>query len=191
MAATKEREHPLLEPSDAALVRRAQEGDLSALGQIYDRHQERLFRYIRCRVSNNDVAEDLTGELFMRMIANLPAYRLTAVPFVVWLYRIAYNLIVDHYRQDGQTSDVPIEMAERGEGAEGNPASLVERQLAVEEVQRALEALDEGQREVLRLRFLAGLSLKEVAEIMDKSVAAVKTSQHRGLKMLRVVLRDE
>ena len=191
MAATKEREQPLLEPSDAALVKRAQGGDLSAIGQIYDRHQERLFRYIRVRVSNNEVAEDLTGELFMRMIANLPDYRLTAAPFAAWLYRIAYNLIVDHYRQDGQSRDAPIEAAERRQGTDSNPAPLVERQLKLERVQRALEDLDEGQREVIRLRFLAGLSLKEVAEYLDKSVAAVKTSQHRGLRMLRVVLRDE
>jgi RNA polymerase sigma-70 factor (ECF subfamily) len=125
------------------------------------------------------------------MVVSLPAYCPTGAPFRSWLYRIAHNLVVDHYRKEGGHVLVPLAQAE-GLSREGsNPAAIAEHHLAVERVHRALDILDPSQREVVALRFLAGLSLREVALTLDKTVAAVKSLQHRGLVALRAALKQE
>jgi RNA polymerase sigma-70 factor (ECF subfamily) len=178
-------------PGDADLVRRAQGGDVNAFGELYDRHHGRIHRYIWGRVRDERVAEDLTGEVFARMVLSLPKYRVTGVPFQVWLYRIAHNLVVDHYRKGDHRVLVPLHHAEGLSMGKSNPATIVERQITVERVKDALARLDPSQQEVVVLRFLAGLSLKEVALTLGKTVAAVKSLQHRGLAALRVVLVEQ
>jgi len=83
---------------DSDLAALARRGDVNAIGALYDRHHEALFRYIWSRVGERETAEDMTGEVFTRMLAALPRYQPTATPFRAWLYRIAHNLVVDHYR---------------------------------------------------------------------------------------------
>ena len=176
--------------SDAALVQRAQKGNVNAVGELYDRHHIRIFRYLWSRLHDKQLAEDLTGEVFVRMVAHLPGYRPTSIPFKAWLYRIAHNLMVDQYREQ---SSHPLEPLERAEGLDGerqNPAAAAEWQLNAEQVEHALRALDPAQQEVVVLRFLVGLSLQEVALALSKSVAAIKSLQHRGLAALRVSLQD-
>ena len=180
----------MVDPSDGDLVRRAHGGDVSAVGQLYDRHHERIFRYVRSRVSDSHLAEDLTGEVFTRMVISLPEYRPTVVPFRAWLYRIAHNLVVDHYRKESHQVSVPLYHAESQSGEAENPASIVERQITVERVYRALDRLAPSQREVVVLRFLVGLSLREVALTLGRSIAAIKSLQHRGLAALRAALKQ-
>jgi len=176
--------------SDVDLVRRAQGGDVEAVGELYDRHHTRIYRYLWSRVRDRHLAEDLAGEVFVRMVKDLPGYQPRGIPFQAWLYRIAHNLAVDHQRASGRHELVPLYHAE-GLNAEGqDPASKVERQLTVERVESALGALDPIQREVVVLRFLVGLSLREVAAALDKTVAAIKSLQHRGLAALRVALQE-
>jgi RNA polymerase sigma-70 factor (ECF subfamily) len=172
--------------NDADLVKRAQGGDVNAVGELYDRHHESIFRYVQSRVYDRDLAEDLTGEIFTRMVTSLPGYRLRGIPFRAWLYRIARNLVVDHYRKESGRVSVPLYHAESTGEAASNPAWIVEHKLTLERVQRALARLDPSQQEVVVLRFLLGLSLREVALTLNKTVAAVKSLQHRGLKALRV-----
>lgn len=167
------------------LVQRAQNGDLNAIGALYDQHHQPIFRFIWSRVQDPVVAEDLTGELFTRMVTSLPHYRANGVPFRAWLYRIARNLITDHHRKYGGQQFVEITQTVDLSTEEDDPMQLIETKLTVERVQRALEHIDPAQREVVELRFLAGLSLHEAAETLDKTVAAVKSLQHRGLKALR------
>lgn len=180
----------MLDPNDADLVKRAQGGDVSAVGELYDHHHESVFRYVRSRVCDQGLAEDLTDEIFTRMVAGLPGYRLRGSPFRAWLYRIARNLVVDHYRKEGGCPSVPLYHAENKSETESNPASVIEHKLALEKVQHALNGLDPAQQEVVVLRFLLGLSLREVAQTLGKTVAAVKSLQHRGLKALRIALEQ-
>ncbi len=163
---------------------------MDAAGELYDRHNERIFRYVWSRVYDNQTAEDLTGEVFTRMVASLPAYCATGVPFQAWLYRIAHNLVVDHHRREGSRVLVPLQYAEGVHEEENSPASIVEDRLALEQIQRALASLDPSQQEVVVLRFLVGLPLKEVALALNKTVAAVKALQYRGLIALRAELRE-
>ncbi len=176
---------------DAELVERAQNGDIAAIGELYDHHQPHIYRYVWLRVRHSRLAEDLTSEIFTRMVANISAFRSTNTPFRAWLYRIAHNLIVDHYRKQDGRIIVPLYYAESVRESMNNPYSIVEQKLSMERVDQALDQIDPFQREVVVLRFIVGLSLKEVAHTLDKSVAAVKSLQHRGLAALRIALKQE
>jgi RNA polymerase sigma-70 factor, ECF subfamily len=175
---------------DQALVTSAQNGNTQAVAELYDRHQERIFRYVRSRVYDHQLAEDLTGEIFTRMVTNLNQYENSGYPFTAWLYRIARNLIIDHQRREDRYMQVPIEAVYHAGTADIEPAAVVEKQLAAERLHLALETIDETQREVIRLRFLAGLSLQEVADTLGKTVGAIKAQQYRGLLALRVALKQ-
>ncbi len=177
---------------DAVLVNQAKSGNITAVGQLYDQHQPHIYRYVWSRVRHNQTAEDLTGEIFTRMVKNIPRYEITEMPFRAWLYRIAHNLVVDYFRgQDGRLPDpVPIDQAEfMREELMITTEDVIDQKMTVERVEKALDYIDPAQREVVVLRFLAGLPLKEVAHSLNKSIPAVKSLQHRGLTALRVALQ--
>jgi RNA polymerase sigma-70 factor, ECF subfamily len=167
------------------VIRRAQNGDLVALRELYLAHHEQIYRFIWSRVHDPAHAEDLTGEVFLRMVANLSNYQDRSLPFRAWLYGIARNLVIDDYRKSRIRQYVPLESV-AGDAVEGkSPEELTEQVLAFTRVKNALSKMAPDQREVIELRFLAGLSLNEVAAAVNKTVAAVKSLQHRGLTVLR------
>lgn len=174
-------------PTDSELVRQAQQGQVTAVGQLYDRYYQQIFRFMLSRVRDQAQAEDMTGELFMNMVRALPQYRATAVPFQAWLYRMARNLLIDAHRR-APLAAVSLDTLTTMPMTQENPSTLVEEMLTREQLQQALEQLDPAQQEVLTLRFMAGLPVSEVAQAMEKSVAAVKSLQHRGLLALRTHL---
>jgi RNA polymerase sigma-70 factor (ECF subfamily) len=180
------------EASHPELVARAQRGDPQALGALYDDHHQALFRYFWSKVGSRELAEDLTADVFMRMLTALPRYHDTGAPFRAWLYGIARHRLVDHYRKQGQRDFVGLEHAEIvDESGPNDPLMLTEHRLSMEHLQQALTRLSEPQREVVTLRFLSGLSLHEVAQVVNKSEQAVKALQHRGLAALRLALARE
>lgn len=188
----------LQEFSDAELVQRAQlgcSGSVSgeeAIAELYNRYHENIFRYIWSRVSDPQLAEDLTGDVFVRMVTNLPKYRSTAAPFLSWLFRIARNLIIDHTRKAGTQREIPLDdRAEDLKEQENNPPKVVDQLLTIEQVRDALQELNPTKQDVLVLRFMVGLSLQEVASLLGKSVGSVKVTQHRAIKELRVILEPE
>jgi RNA polymerase sigma-70 factor (ECF subfamily) len=172
------------------LVARAQEGDMDAIGALYDQHHENIFRYVWLRVGNRHVAEDLTGGVFMRMLAALPNYPSLGLPFRAWLYRIAHNLLVDHYRRENHRVWLPLD-AIKEHADDRDPTGAIEQKLLVERLGQVLSQLDQDQHEVVVLRFVVGLSLRETAEAMGKSEAAIKSLQHRSLATLRLALSQE
>ncbi len=172
------------------LVTRAQAGEADAIGRLYDQHHTEIFRYLWARVGERPLAEDLTGEVFIRMLTGLPRYRPSAAPFRAWLYQIARNLLIDHYRKIGKRTMVSLSHAETIKDGTPELVTLIDQRLTMERVHRALTRLDEAQREVVTLRFLSGRSLQEVAQTLNKTENAVKALQHRGLATLRQVLNQ-
>jgi RNA polymerase sigma-70 factor (ECF subfamily) len=158
---------------------------------LYDSHCQAVFLYFKARLGYQQTAEDLTGEVFRRMLTGLPRYRAIDLPFRAWLFRIAHNLLVDHYRQESGHTVVSLQDAENVSADEINPASVVEQKLTMEQAHRALSGLEPAQRDVLALRFLSGLSLKETALAMSRTEDAIKALQRRGLAALRVSLAME
>ena len=172
------------------LVLEAQKGSAQAVRDLYLCHHEQIYRFIWSRVHDPDLADDLTGEVFIRMLKNLSTYQDRAVPFRAWLYGIARNLVIDNHRKKGSWVTMPLSSVipepSDGESLEAQ----TELVLDFARVQQKLQQMDPDEREVVELRFLAGLSLKETAYAVNKTVAAVKALQHRGLAALKARLDE-
>jgi len=167
--------------SDSELIRRAQDGDHGAFAQIYDRYAQPLYRYIYFRVGDPDLAEDLQAEVFLRAFESLDRYEDRGWPLSAWLYRIARDRTVDVIRRRRLRQTVPLES---WSGACDGPDREVEASIDCEEVRRLLCDLTDDQRQVIYLRFMADLSIQEVALRLGRSEGAVKALQHRGLQSL-------
>ncbi len=176
------------ELSDNDLVKQVQAGNREAMSQLYQRHRPAIYRYALSRVYNQQVAQDIVGEIFLRVVTYLPKYKVTGAPFTAWLFRIAHNTLITMAKKEGHFQQLPIETVEKPEYSGDHPDQLVEFQLNKEWIWAGLEQIDENQREVVILRFLVGLSLKETAHALEKSIGAVKTLQHRGILALRVAM---
>ena len=174
------------ELDEAKLIERAKDGDTSAFAQIYDQHQPAIYRYICYRVGDDAVAEDLTSEVFVRLVESIDHFTYRGRPLLAWLYTIARNLVNDHHRRCGRSQLVPLDETLKADAV--NPEAAANCVLDQQRLADALEKITEGQRQVIVLRFLEGLDNRTVAQIMNKSYGAVKALQHRGLAALRRVL---
>ena len=173
-----------------AVVARAQRGEAPAMGQLYDQHHPAIFTYRWARLGDRAAAADLTGEVFLRMVTALPGYQQQTLPFRAWLYRIAQNLLIDYWRRADARPQLPLESAVEHGAPEADVPALVEQRLTMSQLHHALARLDDAQREVMTLRFLTSLSILETAAALEKTEAAVKALQHRGLAALRHTLAD-
>ncbi len=171
---------------EESLVRRAQQQDQEALSEIFEAYFDRLYRYVAFRINNRTEAEDVTQQVFVKVLQALPRYRWRGMPFAAWIFRIARNSIIDYHRKRRKTRELPLETALSQDG--DDPAQIAEQNLVLEEVNQALSRLRESQQEVLRLRFAGELSVAEVARVMGKSEGAVKALQHSSLSALRRIL---
>lgn len=170
-------------PDDLELIRLAQQGDGDAFAQLYDRYLDRIYRYILFRVSDDLLAEDITAHVFLKMWEKLPRYQIGKTPICGWLYRIAHNAVVDHYRTrklSVSLDDVNSAEVRHDDGTE----EKLELQVKLDQLRMALQNLTDGQREVLILRFIEGLSVEKVARQLRKSHGAVRALQMRGLQEL-------
>ena len=169
---------------EQTLVSQAIDGDADAFGVLYTRYLDAIYRYVYFRVGDAHVAEDLTEEVFVRAWTALPRYKLQGHRFSSWLYRIARNLIADHYRM---LSARPVS-DEKEMDEMRDPQALPEDQLTVQQdmagLARAIQQLGDDEQHVIILRFVEGLSHREVAEEMGKSEGASRVIQHRALEAL-------
>jgi RNA polymerase sigma-70 factor, ECF subfamily len=177
------------EHAQAELLERAALCDPSALGALYDLYADRIYNYIYHRVGQAELAEDLTGQVFIRMLEALQAGQAWRTSFSGWLYRIAHNLVIDHYRRRSRTTLVELEDAAPVVAADGDPVAASELTLDRQRLRSALATLTEEQAQVITLRFLDELSIAEVATIMDKTEGAIKALQYRAVLALRRVMR--
>lgn len=175
---------------DHALVKRAVRGDGDAFGMLYERHLDAIYRYIHFRVGDELHAEDMTEEVFVKAWEALPRYKAGQHPFTSWLYRIAHNLVVDHHRKR-QTPTLPTADLERAPDGAALPEALLVKGQTSEDLACAVQQLDEEAQQVVILRFVEGLSHREVAHIIGKSESASRVIQHRALTALHALLTGQ
>jgi RNA polymerase sigma-70 factor (ECF subfamily) len=164
-------------------VRRAIQRDREAFGALYDKHVVRVYRHIYYIVGRPAEAEDLTAQAFLQAWEAIERYQIRGAPFVSWLLRIAHNLAVSYLRSKRESSELPETLVDVSR--QGNPEQEVLRGADGERVREAILGLRDEQRQVIILRFIDDLEYREVAEIVCKSVAAVRVIQHRALNSLR------
>jgi len=170
-------------------VRQAQHGDSAAVEMLYQHHIEAVYRYIYYRVSSQRDAEDLTAEVFVKMVEGLPNYRFTGAPFEAWLYRIASARVIDFHRRNRRRpeSDLDDSLADTST----HPEDQVQRRQEIETLRAALHQLSDDEQTLLILRFVEHRSHIEAADIMSKTPNAVKAMQHRALIRLASLLGSE
>jgi RNA polymerase sigma-70 factor (ECF subfamily) len=163
-------------------VARAQEGDSSALQFLYIRYATEVHRCIKGIVGDHHEAEDITQAVFLKLMRVLGSYTPREVPFGAWLRRVARNAALEHLRSNRPTPVRELEI-----GQQSTEGLQSER---IRDLRQALERLPCEQREVLILRLLAGLSPREIAQMLDKTEAAVHGLHHRGRNALKAALRE-
>ena len=172
------------------LVLKAQDGDAEAFGRIYDGYVERIYRFVFFRVDDQQTAEDLTSQVFLKAWSNLDRFEFTRTPYIAWLYTIAHNTVIDHYRTRKITTaleDVQLSQPDDAEAVENQIDLTVEMQT----IKAAMQSLTEDQQQVLHLRFIEGMSNAEIAQQLGKREGAIRALQMRGLQALAKQLAEK
>lgn len=173
------------------LVEAAQKGDQDALGEIYQVYRPQVYRYIRLRVGRHEVAEDLTSETFARVCRGIVSFQWNSPGG--WIITIAGNLVRDHFKSSH--TRLEISTAEMLDVSPSeympNPESVFARAARLEDLIDTIQYLTPEQRRCVELRFFNGLSVRDTAQLMDKSEGAVKSLTGRAIQNLRSSLPAE
>ena len=171
--------------ADAALndiARAATAGDAEAVGRLYDELVGPIYRYVVFRVRRREDAEDLTQVVFERIVTALPRYRHDGKPFAAWAFRIARNAVIDHHRRTKPMEPLDV-IAESSDGTGLDAITLREEELR--ELRAAIRRLTPDQREALILRYAAGLSADEAAQVMGRRAGTIRGLTFRAIEALR------
>ena len=174
------KDSPLSE--ETCLVDQARAGDPEAFAKLYDAYVERVTRYIYFRVSENRDTEDLVSQVFLKAWESLDRYKSGSSPFIAWLYTIARNLVIDHYRT--KKDILPLEEAIATPSDMEMPDEEAQMHFDLEAMRDSLQALSKDQQQVLILKYIAGLPNEEIAKIMGKQEGTVRGLQMRGLQTM-------
>jgi RNA polymerase sigma-70 factor (ECF subfamily) len=172
------------------IVDAAKTGDEAALSELYSLYFPRVYRYILARTGNPYDAEDLAEEVFMKVLEAIERFQWREAPFSAWLFRIAHNALISQRRKDGvrgRSGPLSDGLALDSQ----SPDEMVENRLALNEIMEAAQKLPEAQRQVITLRFSAGLSVAETARAMNKGEGNVKVIQHKAIAKLREAVRNK
>ena len=167
----------------------AKSGDSEAFAQLYDAYLERVYRYIYFRVSDDAAAEDITSQVFLKAWENLDRYQFGNSPFLAWLYTIARNQVIDHYRTNKEL--VSMDEIISSPAKEKPVDEQVQFRFDLQAMRDALQFLTEEQQQVLILRFVAGLETHEIAQEMNKAEGAIRALQMRALQTLSKYLAEK
>ena len=165
------------------LVDEARSGDALAFGQLFDHFHLPVYRYIVSRVHSPEDAEDLTQLVFVKALEALPRYESRGIPFGGWLFRLARNAVVDFTRTRHEHADLDAVAEHRTGGPGPEDVALIRQDMDLVGV--ALAALTDDQREAIELRFFAGLSAREAAEVMGRQEGTIRGLQFRAIAALR------
>jgi RNA polymerase sigma-70 factor (ECF subfamily) len=169
--------------SETQIVKKAVKGDEAAFGELYDAYVDSIYRFIYLRVEDQQTAEDITSTVFLKSWEKLGSYKERGVPFRAWLFRIARNAVIDHYRTRKEAA--PLEAVVNTYDTDARTVSeSVGTRLEAEKVIEVMQQLTADQRNVLTLKLVHGLNTKEVARALGKRQGAVRALQMRGLQAL-------
>jgi RNA polymerase sigma-70 factor, ECF subfamily len=166
------------------LVDRAQQGDREALEELYLMHFDRIYSYLQMSVGNRHDAEDLTNQTFVKMLESIDRFEWRKVPISAWLFRIAHNLAMDHFRSGKRwqpEEEPPEPQGSEQRSAEEEALHSIGRQSMLE----MIESLSNDQQQVLTLKFVFNFSNADAATILGKTEGAIKSLQHRALATLQ------
>lgn len=174
---------------DASLVQRAKHGDPDAYQEIYDTCYDKLYSYIYYRVSgDHHLAEDLTAEVFVRLVRSIGRYQYTGKPILAFLYTVAGNIVRDHYRKTKRIT--LLEIDDREIASDEDPTEPLDFSMLSDKLVEAISHLTDEQAQVIIFKFVDGKSNLEVAKIMGKQEGSIKSLQHRALASLKRKLRQ-
>jgi len=177
------------------LILAAQNGDMDAFGSLYDMYLPRIYRYCIARVRNAAESEDLSEEIFIKALTNLHKFNWNNAlggtnPFIAWLFRIAHNHVISFTRRLSNKTPT-TELGEWIPDQTLSPSQQVESQISIDEVFIFVQKLPSAQRDVIMMRFSAGLSIAETAAALDKNESNIKVLQHKGVNTLKKMMQDE
>lgn len=174
---------------EESIIKKAQAGEAEAFGWIYDRYIKKIYRFVYLKVSHRANAEDLTQQVFLSAWQNIGNYRSQGFPFSSWLYRIAGNAVIDHYRTSRH--HLNIEALPEEIFAEEKPNRKIEQETEIREIKKAISRLEPDQQSVMVMKFTEEMTNKEIAAALEKTEGAIRVIQHRAVKKLKEILSEE
>lgn len=169
------------------LVAGARRGDKEAVGKLYDTFLDAVYRFVFFRVGAREDAEDITEAVFVSVFEHIRDYKDKGLPFEAWIYRIARNKIIDHYRSHKQK--VSLDEAVEKPSEESVEHNVVTK-LTNEYVMKFLKSLPESYQEIIILKYIEEKTNDEISELLDKPLAHVRVLQSRALQKLRSIVGD-
>ena len=175
--------------NEAELAQRASTHDQAAFAELYNAYVDKIYKYIYYKVGNAPDAEDLCEQVFLKAWEAIGRYTWCGYPFSSWLYKLAHNIVVDHYRTRRET--LPISEVSTAASELVAPDNMLRQMLDAAELREALSYLTGEQRQVIALKFIEGYENVEIAQMMNKNEGAIRALQYRALRSLQCILAAE
>ncbi|HLY64546.1 MAG TPA: sigma-70 family RNA polymerase sigma factor [Chloroflexota bacterium] len=182
---------PIEEKADRIgdLVERASKGSGDAFGQLYQIYVDRIYNYIYYKTGHSVDAEDLTEQVFIKAWEAIRRFRFEGKPFAAWLFKVARNVVIDHYRTRKNNSDLSEVI--NAVAKEGDPEAFAQRRATAHVLMTAIRHLTDEQQQVILLKFVDGMDNTEISATMGKKEGAIRALQYRALLALQRILQDE
>ena len=171
-----------MENTEILAIKQCQQGDTESFGLLYDIYIKKIYDFVYYKTNHKETTEDIVSLVFIKAINNINNFKINKGTFQAWLYQIARNTVIDHYRTKKQADNIDDYW---GLGDKSDIARDTELKIKLEAVDRYLEKLDSRQREIIIMRVWQGMSYKEIAEAVGKSEASLKMQFSRAINKLR------
>lgn len=173
---------------EIGLINRAKRGDADAFAILYENYAESIYRFFCAHLEFDEDAEDLTIDVFVRTWQSLPTYNDRGLPFQAFLFKVARNILVDHFRQKKDSYQLTEDFIDMNRKSPEEQAVVNSERI---KIQKILGRMHKDYGLVLILRFFSGLNSQEIAHVMARSEAAIRVMQFRALQALKKLLTEE
>ncbi len=171
-----------MEISEEQIIKTCQEGDMESFVLLYDKYVEKIYKFFYYRTSHKELTEDLTSQAFLQAMDKLSTFKTGAGTFQSWLYKIANNYLIDHYRKQKPTDSLD---SHEDLASSENLESETHNKLTSQQLEKLLKELPENAREILQMRLWDELSYAEIASVTGKSEGSLKMQFTRAVASLQ------